>query len=181
MANKSEITLGKIIEGDASRDAIHIAIAPVVASCRLAPGQDIGFSEEGNNELVDCMNVPGFKPIGIVDPFLKGMVCEEQRFWMFLYPNTITSLRHDWTHPAFESCGTNKESIAWLNNFANTCGVSYDELIEAARNKVTTGDYLIFNYDTPMIVYEQREEMWKHMKNFEDIENTDSDTEDTIF
>ena len=34
----NEIKLGKLIDGPAERDAIHIAIAPVVANERLKPG-----------------------------------------------------------------------------------------------------------------------------------------------
>lgn len=90
--------LGRLIEdGDRRRDAIHIAVAPVAAAERLAPGQHVGLVREGNLELVgpcDCA-------IGIVDPFLTADVEPGQRFWLFLYPNTVTSLRHIWTHPTF--------------------------------------------------------------------------------
>ena len=90
--------LGQLIEdGDRRRDAIHIAVAPVTAAVRLAPGQHVGLVREGNLELVG----PCDRPIGVVDPFLTEPVEPGQRFWLFLYPGTITGLRHVWTHPAF--------------------------------------------------------------------------------
>lgn len=91
--------LGKIIEdGERRRDAIHIAVAPVMASTALKPGDHIGLVEDGNTELAGpCEN-----NIGIVDPYLTADVEEGQRFWMFLYPQSITSLRHIWTHPEFQ-------------------------------------------------------------------------------
>ena len=90
--------LGRLIEdGDRRRDAIHIAVAPVTAAERLAPGQHVGLIQEGNLELVGpCDNC-----IGIVDPFLTAVVETGERFWLFLYPGTITGLRHVWTHPTF--------------------------------------------------------------------------------
>lgn len=90
--------LGMLIEdGDRRRDAIHIALAPVTAAERLAPGQHVGLVEVGNLELVG----PCDENIGIVDPFLSEDIEPGQRFWLFLYPGTITGLRHVWTHPAF--------------------------------------------------------------------------------
>lgn len=92
--------LGKLIdENERRRDAVHIAIAPVTAASHLAPGQPVGLIQEGNIELVGSCD----QNIGIVDPFLKDTVEPGQRFWLFLYPGTITGLRHLWTHPAFTS------------------------------------------------------------------------------
>ena len=90
--------LGQLIDdGDRRRDAIHIAVAPVTAAELLRPGQHVGFVRSGDLETVG----PCASPLGIVDPFLSGAVEPGQRFWLFLYPNTITGLRHVWTHPAF--------------------------------------------------------------------------------
>ena len=90
--------LGQLIEdGDRRRDAIHIAVAPVTAAERLAPGQHVGLIQEGNLELVGACD----RNIGVVDPFLAHDVEPGQRFWLFLYPGTITGLRHVWTHPAY--------------------------------------------------------------------------------
>ena len=93
MAEQYTPNIGQLCGDDARRDAIHFAVAPVEAGMDLRPGDHVG--------LTDGRASRGAKAIGIVDPFLKGEVKEGQRFWLFLYPNTITSLRHVWTHPAF--------------------------------------------------------------------------------
>ncbi len=89
--------LGKLIEGVAHRDAVHIAVAPVVAGIPLKPGQHVMVvdGQAFATILEDC--------IGVVDPFLQQDVKTGQRFYLFLYPNTITSLRHVWSHPAFKT------------------------------------------------------------------------------
>jgi hypothetical protein len=93
-------TLGRLLEGTVGRDAIHIAIAPVVAGEELWPGQHIGFANAGEHHTV--IGAAGMvRALGIVDPYLRQRVFLGDRFYMFLYPQTITGLRHEWTHPAF--------------------------------------------------------------------------------
>jgi len=87
------LPIGKLVHEEGGRDAVHVAIAPTSAPCELRPGQHV--DSLGNPEG------PGIKPVGIVDPFLREPVQTGQRFWLFLYPNSVTSLRHEWTHPAF--------------------------------------------------------------------------------
>lgn len=90
--------LGSLIEtGERRRDAVHVAIAPVTAATELAPGQHVGFVRDGDTDTVGESDTP----VGVVDPFLTDRVQPGQRFWLCLYPNTITGLRHIWTHPAF--------------------------------------------------------------------------------
>jgi len=86
------LELGKIITTPQERDAIHIAVYPAVAGEQLGPGQHVGLEDGG---AVLCDNT-----IGVVDPYLRTYVRRGERFWLFLYPYTITSLRHDWDHPA---------------------------------------------------------------------------------
>lgn len=153
----SELPIGKLIDDTAGRDAIHIAIAPVTAGEDLAPGAHIGFMDD-KKELV-C----GWKSlIGIVDPFLKDGVKRGERFWMFLYPNTITSLRHEWTHPAFEDPKAASEK--WLRIFAEQVGLSYAMVLSAAIDFARYGDYHTFGYDTPSFIYKERPLFWKHIE-----------------
>lgn len=92
-------TIGKIItNGDHRRDAIHVAVAPVTAACRLNPGEHVGLVG-----VEDLAGPCGEHNIGIVDPFLRKSVERNERFWLFLYPESITGLRHVWKHPAFNS------------------------------------------------------------------------------
>ncbi len=88
--------LGELIEGEPGRDAVHIAIAPVMAGEALVPGQRVRLSDNGRAYIA----LWG-KEVGIVDPYLSNIVGAGERFYLFLMPNTVTSLRHVWTHPAF--------------------------------------------------------------------------------
>lgn len=115
----------------AHRDAIHIAIAPVVAGQEgLKPGDRIGLLIKGDTETVGKTELV----LGIVDPFLRsGVLWEGQRFYMLLLPNTITSLRHEWTHPAFGGKSTKDESQAWIEGFAAELDQTYSRLMDAAE------------------------------------------------
>lgn len=95
----SDVTLGKLVEGNPGRDAIHLAVVPMVAGEDLQPGSHVRIE---NEKAVETINDDG---IGIVDPFLRDRVTEGQTFWLCLYPKTITSLRHVWEHPAIKSEG----------------------------------------------------------------------------
>lgn len=100
MTEQYKPDVGELCKEDACRDAIHIAIAPVIAGAELRPGEHVGFIH-GTNDV--GREAVGFiKPIGVVDPFLQRNVMKGERFWLFLYPNTITNLRHVWSHPAFK-------------------------------------------------------------------------------
>lgn len=102
MAKDAVATMGEILTPDVGgRDAVHVAVVSATAGQKLYPGQDVGrMATLGpGGEMVAGQSG---EPIGIVDPYLKGAVMPEQRFWLYLYPRSITSLRHNWTHPAFE-------------------------------------------------------------------------------
>lgn len=135
--------LGKIITTKQYRDAVHIAVAPVTAGERLHPGEPIGFVERDTTVV---LGVPDCDSIGIVDPFLKDAVEKGQQFWMYLYPGSITSLRHEWTHDAFPSPdapvrGDKAESEKWIRDFiARSDCPRYEVLMAAA-----TGGYIAEN------------------------------------
>lgn len=135
------LNLGLIITTDQQRDAVHIAVAPVTAGAKLFPGERIGIVD---GELVDAM--PADLAIGIVDTFLKDPVAKGQRFWMFLFPGSITSLRHEWSHPSLPNlqqviageCGyagqsnAKAESEAWLRHFCENSDCPGYEIVIAA-------------------------------------------------
>jgi hypothetical protein len=86
-------TLGTILTEDQPRDAVHVAVLCCVAYRTLRPGQHIGFHEPGVcDSLAD-------KLVGVADPFLKRPILPGEKFWLFLYPNTVTGMTHHWQHP----------------------------------------------------------------------------------
>ncbi len=137
-------TLGTIIGPNEKRDAIHLAVLPVVAGARLYPGQAISAQ--------DGVASPDPGGIGIVDPFLGATVQPEQHFWMVIKPRLITSLRHVWTHPAFPdeaavgAPDTEKAAAraarAELEQIARNCDIDPDDMIEGAENFLESGAYL---------------------------------------
>lgn len=131
------LKIGKLIEANDGRDAIHVAIAPVIATEQLAPGQHVELAGSDG-----AARAASKSAIGIVDPFLLGPVFPGERFYMFLYPSTVTSLRHEWTHPAFGAVAESAQaepqdkkaaSEKWLREFAAKCDCGYNMLLEAAN------------------------------------------------
>lgn len=114
---EQKLNLGQIIIGPKSRDATHIAVLPVIAAENLKAGDHVGLSRKG-----EACRSADF--IGIVDPFLKTKVLQGDKFWLFMYPNTITGLRHEWEHPVLAKIekarieDEKSDSIEWLKNYA---------------------------------------------------------------
>lgn len=134
-------TLGTIIDDKQKRDAIHIAVLPVIAGEWFNPGDDIGVGSDGLAFSV-------LKHTGIVDPFLKEPVEKGQRFWMLLYPRMVTSLRHVWSHPAFTDDDghtplppASSASKDFIRDLAATGGRTFDELVAAGHAFLDDGEY----------------------------------------
>ena len=106
-------TLGMIHFKPEARDAIHLAVEPVIADSILAPGQKIGIIDGYaiptgalyNTGVLDAEGkvILAEAPYhGIVDPFLPGAVQVGERFWFVMAPRMVHSLRHVWEHPDFK-------------------------------------------------------------------------------
>lgn len=144
MSDQSKLGLGKIITTPQERDAIHVAVAPITAGMDLSPGEHV------NAKGIACIMSEN---IGVVDPFLKSPVKKGERFWLFLYPGTITSLRHEWIHPSFAQNGHAVDSTSekWLRDFADSVGADYEWMMAVAathcikeeEGKYHYPDYLI--------------------------------------
>ena len=91
--------LGEVFSLLARRDAIHVSVAPVEAGENLLPGQHVGVM----NNMAYNTKGRSFINIGVVDPFLtRKTVRKGTKFWLFIYPGTVTSIQHQWTHPSFD-------------------------------------------------------------------------------
>lgn len=136
---KNEPNIGQLATGLGHRDAIHIAVIQVESDETVYPGCRVGIC--GPNK-VQRMNGT---TVGIVDPFLDEPVNPGEKFWLFLYPKTITSLAHHWSHPAFPDTATPKPasgSEAWLIKYAEDNGLSYAVLMEGARMWLEAEEWL---------------------------------------
>jgi len=167
-----EPKLGHIITEngpEVRRDAVHIAIMPMVAAEHLNAGDSVALTADGtqafrrervqsqwDNAKQEMTYIPLEGSIGIVDPFLIGNVEQGQRFWLFIYPGQVTTLQHQWTHPAFLSdyvtpsseqgptLSQKTESERWLRAYAlrywgySTPEEGYQKLLEQMKRGTPT-------------------------------------------
>ena len=92
-----DLGLGNLITEPRHRDAVHVAVAPVVAGVELTPGMHVGLIGDD----LETVGPDAERHVGVVDPFLTAPVQPGERCWLLVYPGTITYLRHTWSHPAF--------------------------------------------------------------------------------
>lgn len=159
-------TLGTIIE-DGGRDAIHLAVEPVVAGELLYPGQSIGLQD---GKAVGITH--GVKALGIVDPFLTDKVHVGKKFWLVVYPRRITSLRHVWSHPDFPEAGPKAPDIndpveiskAWIVAFAAEIDQTYHRLMRAADDWFYHNEYTYDNTEAYKDHWDKFPEFWDHYK-----------------
>jgi hypothetical protein len=153
-------TLGTIIESG-GRDAIHLAVEPILAGEQLFPGQHIGIID-------GKATTKAAKKLGIVDPFIIGPVPEDSLFWLIVYPRQITSLRHVWEHPDFTGESEPRleteveKSQAWIMRFAEQIDQTYTRLMAAADLWVEHNDYTYDNSESYKDHWDKFPEFWEH-------------------
>jgi hypothetical protein len=133
-------TLGYILSSDEARDAIHLAVEPVIAGSYLNPGAHIQRGDD--NKYYNC---PPNEGQGIVDPFIQGMVRPGNKFWLVVYPRKISSLRHVWTHPDFDDLlhDFNQHIAAEASTAVVTTTVTIDPLEDRkAESKAWIEEYV---------------------------------------
>jgi hypothetical protein len=169
-------TMGTILPDDAGgRDAVHVAVFSATATQRLFPGQDVSVAR--HNEQ-DAVVTPLGEHVGIVDPFLSGSVEPGCRFWVYLYPRTITALSHRWSHPAFGGNtgvsyvppSAKLQSEEWLRAFvARSDCPSYERVLALATTRADMEDeypddegLLVLGSDAHATI---PPEFWDHVEN----------------
>jgi hypothetical protein len=137
--------MGAVLPDDVGgRDAVHVAVIAVKAVGPTWAGCDVGAMLTDDGYIAGRNVTP---PVGIVDPFIKGTIEDGQRFWLYLYPRSITSLAHAWSHPAFPdgdrlpaACSSKDASEAWLREFvARSDCPPYDEMLDIL-NRIAQGE-----------------------------------------
>jgi hypothetical protein len=145
--------IGKRLAPTQQRDAVHIAVCPVRCTEHFLPGEHVGIKDgkaiKNRGGSVEC--------VGILDPFMPHCMVGDEYVFVFLYPGSITSLRHEWTHPKIDApialvaaapAPVNDRAVseAWLRQyakrvnsyFADNGDQAYETLMEDIRGGTIT-------------------------------------------
>lgn len=160
-------TLGKLLPADHGqrRDAVHVAVMPVIAGEFLHHAESLRLKFGTSNVVLSAVYNDDY--IGIVDPFI-GLhhIDPGQQFWMWLRPGTITGLRHEWSHAAIDvDVSTMSESERWLRVFAEKWNFNYDEMLE--QSMLDTGIIVARGYelhDVSGLDKEDEATFWAHIE-----------------
>ena len=181
---KEVVKLGQLLGSAEQRDAVHVALLPCRSQFTLSPGAVVELYGSGPELDGDWFVGPAIKnKLGIVDPFLTHPVGPKHRFYVMLYPNTITSLRHEWTHPLIDkapdpavSAKKRVESERWLRQFAEMYNTDYDKMVYEAE---TGGEVYFGDDDGPERA--RSTEFWAHIENVTNKLFTAEHKENTSF
>lgn len=160
--------IGKLIEGSADRDSIHLAILPVTCGEEwMLPGNWI--------KLKDGVAFRGESCDIIVDPFLPSAVFKGQKFYACLRPGAVAEMKHVWKSPLVDIPERKPTDTRILYDIATQCGISYEELMEIAKRKVINGFYCMDNSERYKDVTDAEwKEFWKV---FEEVTGLDASDE----
>lgn len=104
------------------RDAIHVAVVSLRSSADMNPGQAVTWHEKGIS--VKPCSITDVE-IGIVNPFIRGGVGRFENVWIMLFPNSVTGMTHNWSHPEFDEVSIDRElAESIIENTAESLGMS---------------------------------------------------------
>ena len=165
-----EAKLGQLITAPGEqnkRDAIHIAVVPVIAAEDLEPGTNVGVNADGTQAGTEWPHV------GIADPFIPwgGRIPKGATFWLCLYQGSVHTLRHEWTHPAFPAAASDRPVVderamseVWLRAYAMRIK-PYDDKETAYTNflrDIATDEVYFHGIDTDHDCKDDAE-LWRHV------------------
>lgn len=102
MTAQYQPNVGEFCHEQALRDCIHVPLAPLVTAEEMVPGEC--FATDGKTAYPVADDDP--KAVGIIDPFLRRKmktIPKGSTVWGWIFPGTVTGLRHQWLHSAFAS------------------------------------------------------------------------------
>ncbi len=139
-------TLGTIIDDQQKRDAIHLAVEPVVVGDEdHTPGCHVTV-RDGISYRIPSGHASA---LGIIDPFLDRTadIKKGDRVWFVMYPRTVHSLRHVWTHPAFRdevavaldqaTAERRAEAERWIRAYLEEEGFDYGHIMRQVAAMIT--------------------------------------------